>query len=260
MRNSVIDVIECICKTKRLRSLVIISLIYFVALVFLLDRIGLWKNYLMKSTVLWYIFSAVNLMFLSITESKSVNYFKNLIFDNIKIMIIVKYIVSTYTFNLWKEIIIVPIIVVGYILLSCMQYKNDKKYKKEISIIENLIGWLVLLILIGASYNFYETFNNINLIGFMREITISIILLIGYIPFLYIVTVIVNYETLFINLKLNERCDEYIKRYCKIKTILFCNINLNRVVNINQQYGIKFINIIDKEDYKNIIKSYKKSV
>ncbi len=83
---------------KKIILSVLLAAIYTVWNVYVLNSINLWNFSLVKDTIFWVCFVGIVMEFRFITSNADQSLFKNTIIDNLKIIIVLEFIVNTYTF------------------------------------------------------------------------------------------------------------------------------------------------------------------
>ena len=203
IRNSVLNSLKIFFNWKI--QLSIFSLIIYSSIIIsLLYSIKFWTFDFLKDSIMWFCFTGIVLSFDALTKSKDEDLFKKIIFNNIKVLIILEFIINTYTFSLIGEIIFLPIIT--FIAMIEVFLKFDKKYlsiEKLTRYIQITIGIIILTLSITKIITDFNNFGNLNT---LRSFLLPPFLSISILPFIYLMFIISNYEQLF--LKLN---------FCKTK-------------------------------------------
>jgi hypothetical protein len=92
--------------------LIIFSLIgaYLFGMIFLFKHLNVWQNSNLKDVWFW-LFTVGLILVFKINEVKSNAYFKDIFLSAIKWTIILEFVVNLYSFSLFTEIIILPVLV-----------------------------------------------------------------------------------------------------------------------------------------------------
>ncbi|WP_338825518.1 hypothetical protein MHOCP_10940 [Moorella humiferrea] len=109
IRKSFMAVLRAFCQFKILLS-VFLMVFYTLAVVRLLAAIGLWKVSLLKDTIVWLCVNAMAMMIRFITSDDAENIFQKVLTDSFKCIIVLEFLVNTYTFSLPTELVLVPIL------------------------------------------------------------------------------------------------------------------------------------------------------
>lgn len=195
---------------------------YIAVIIWMLNVIGIWKIAHLPLTILWCVCVAFFMLF-DFSKVNDPNFFKNSIKDNLKCLIFIEFLINLYVFDLWFEIILVPVFVFfgGMIAIA----ETDEKYemvKKVLTFIMSLIG----LVFIGyASYMVITDFKHFATLENFENFYLPILFSITFLPFVYLAALYAGYETFFVRLKFFVP-DGAVLNYAKIKTIYSFNFNL----------------------------------
>ena len=215
--------------------------LYIVLITILLSQSGLWEIKNLSTTLKWSLIVAFVMLF-KFEKAKEPDYFKNSFKDNLKILIIVEFIVNLYVFNLWGEILFFPFIVILSTLLAFSETDNQYDSVKKI-----LNGFMVIIgssLLIYAVYKTITDFSKFATLKNLQDFYLPILYSLSFIPFIYLIALYSNYETFFIRLGFFVE-QSSVLRYAKFRTIFATNLsikNLNswsQYVNSNWRFKSK---------------------
>jgi len=116
-----------------------------------------------------------------------------------KFSVIFEFIFGLYTFALWVEIIIIPIVV----LIAGMMAVSEKKpeHKKVYTILQWMLNILVLWILYGISKHFFQHYREYCNMSTVRQFLNPLCLSILFLPVLYGLSMYLHYEIVLVVLK-----------------------------------------------------------
>jgi hypothetical protein len=197
--------------------------VYISVFIYLFYRIGLWTPDLLKDTVFYILFSATVSMFKANKISEDKHFFLEMLKDNLKLGILLEFLIGQYTFDLWVELLIVPVTV----LLAGMQVFSgtDAKYAQVNKLINGI--WLVTgaIVIYHVADSVIQHFHELLSLHVLRQILLVPNLTIVFIPFLYILSMRMVYEEQFIMLSFKLR-DKKLLRFAKREAILKFNSDL----------------------------------
>ena len=239
----------------------LIMIVYVCLQAFLLYEIKLWDFSLIKDTIYWFLVVAF-LLFVNVTKvNKEENYFKKLITDNIKIVVVIEFIVNLYTFNIIIEIIFVPIFITSILISIYSEYfmsifpKQREKYLQVNKIFNFIVGVFVIIVIIYSIYNVFSDFKSFCTLENLKAFILPFLLLISFIPFLYFLALFISYDSFIKNIDLFLKQDEVMKKFIKKKVSASCNINLRKLNKFIKETYPKIIRINNKEEIYKIINS-----
>jgi hypothetical protein len=225
-------------------------IVYTLCEVLLLIKLGLWDFSQIKNTLVWFF----SVGFLSLFQMNAIKsdgkYFKRIVFDNLKLIAIIQFIIDFYTFSLTAELIIVPSLAFIGILAVVAEQKSE--HLKVKNFLEGVLSFFGLIFFVYVIFKItsspYEFLNR----GTGLDFLIPILLTVLFIPFLFFLLVFSSYERFFLVI------DSYIKSkrkrfFAKIIAIIVFNVRINLFQ--------RWLNTLYKEDtktYKGLVLSFKK--
>jgi hypothetical protein len=249
VRNSMLNILKDLF-TKQILIINLGIVLYVSLMIIFFDRIGFWDITAIKDTIIWLIASTLVIIVHSITSKDILNKIKESVIDCIKLVVLLEFITNLYSFSLFTELILVPIISLLYILYFIS--RKDKKLKIGSTIIGIILGIFTLIILgytvisITSNINQFLTFKN------LRDYLLPIVFTLAFVPYVYIWGLISLYENFFIRLGIFNT-NKTVLRYAKIFTIIECNININKISRLSQLKGSLLLN--EKEDINTMIRN-----
>ncbi|HLR35303.1 MAG TPA: hypothetical protein VK071_08265 [Tissierellales bacterium] len=199
-RKSIIDILKIIF-TKNMMMPFFIILIYLKILMMLfIFRFKMGQYVDLKEILLWVLFSGVPLCYGVVNKEPNKDYIKEIIKDNIKFIILLEFIISTFTFPLGIELIIVPVFTLLFLLEIVFDMKEEyKDVNKFISYILSISGFIILYKSFSLAIQNYKELNSIES---LVTIITPIILTILYIPLIFIFRIYFNYKNILYRLKI----------------------------------------------------------
>jgi len=240
----------------KIQVVLALMLVYVSLVVLLLYKINLWGVYLIKDTLFWIFGTAFILMMNAVKESKEEHYFRKLILDNIKLILILEFVINLYTFSLWLELVLIPVILV--IVAVNTMAETEKEYRHAKKLPEGILTIIGLTILAYSLIKTFTDFENFATADNLRAFLIPILLSITYIPFLYLFALAITYETLFTRLDIFIKDDKDLARFAKRKIMFLCHFNLKRLNRFSKEQAISFTTLRDREAVLNLVEAFKK--
>lgn len=221
IREALIQVIKAFFAWKLVISYVLMFT-YITLIIIPINAVGLWKLAHLPVTTLWVLCVAFVMLF-EFLKANDQNFFKNSIKNNLKALVILEFIINLYVFNLWFELILVPIFVIfgGMIAIA----ESDKKYELVKKLFNNIMAFIGSALLSYAIYNVVTDFKHFATLENFENFYLPILLSIMFLPFVYFVALYAGYESLFVRLQFFVK-DRLLLKYVKKKTILAFGLNL----------------------------------
>jgi hypothetical protein len=136
-----------------------------------------------KDTILWTLGSAFTTFFALNKVSEDEHYFKNVILDNIKFILILEFIINFYIFNLGVELAIIPVVA---LIAATNAYANvysglKPEYKRVKTLLDYVLGIFGLCLLAFTFRELILDFQNFTTLKNLRDFSLpplfSIVLL-----------------------------------------------------------------------------------
>lgn len=217
LRNSFVSIFKAILNWKLL--IFFGSYVVYVAvLACLLRQIGFWAADQVSATVLWYLCSGAVLLGRSIQADEEQHFFKNLFFDNFRLMVIFEFVVVGHTFSLPIELVFVPFMTILGIMLAYSDTKME--YHRAHTVFEVLLVSIVLALVwrsvsaIWAQPEEFVTFAS------GRNFLLPLLLTTLSIPFFYLWYCYSQIELAQTRIGLKRFQSDELKRYARNKFFL----------------------------------------
>lgn len=245
LSKSVVPIVKTLASKK---FLIIFSLIgaYLFGIILLLKNLEVWQTSNLKDVLFW-LFSVGLVLVFKINEANSNAYFRDIFLSAIKWTIVLEFIVNLYSFSLFAELIILPVLV--FLTLTQAYAEMDDKSKIVSKFLQNVIAMSGLSIFCYSLYKTVINFESIltfqNLVSFLLPSIITIL----FIPFVYFLALYSTYESYFIHLNFMTVKKDKVKE-TKKHILRIANINLDKLLRIKQNFEKRvFYDDTDLKDY-----------
>lgn len=258
LRASILGVIKSALKIKLLEYF--FSYLFYISLfVYAFYYLKWWDISNLKDTVIWFIFSGLPIGFIVATKKLERGFWKTLYLDNLKLMVLVEFIINSFTFSLVVEFFFILPFTTMITALNAFS-KHDEEYKN----VERLTN--LILTLFGFAILFYSLYraiveiNSIENMNTLRSILFPVVYSIISIPYMYIFKLIVEYENLFTRLKLGRERSRELNSLIKRRLILFCNFDIKKLQIAANMNNYNIMSMSSKDEIDVMIKSYKNTL
>lgn len=256
-RRSLLHLVKSFFQWKIL-LIMLAMLLYVGAEVFGLYKVGFWDASLLKDSLLWTFGVAFVLLINWDTSAQGKHHFRKAVSDNLKMVAILEFIANLYTFKLWIEIVLVPMLflIVGANAVAA----SDVKYvfvKKATDFLMSVFGMYLFGFAVASIIrNFYGFATSDNL----RSFLLPMLLAIGYLPFLYAIALYELYESLFlVRLPICLRDNPSLLKYTKWKILRLCSLDRKRLKGFmrDEDVSIDLMNLKSADDVVRMIRDAK---
>lgn len=223
---------------------------YVTTVIFCLTKLGFWDTSHLKGTILWILLIAFPLFFKANKANQQDHYFKVLLKDNIKVILILEFLINLYVFNILIELVILPL---AFFIGGMSAYADIKKeYSAVKKVVDYIIGLLGIATIIYVIYNIVNDFEGFTNYDNLKSFLLPILLTILFIPAIYFQALFMKYELIFV--RLSSFCkDDSLLKYIKFKTMTYCNLNLHRAKKFSK--GIVTLDYNSKEKFIQSLKN-----
>lgn len=243
---------------KKLRILWSIILLYVLGITLIFCQLPFWDNIYIKDIIVWFIFSGLIYCMNAVSKDADEKYIENILKNNLKFTVIFEFIMNTFTFNIWIELIIVPIITVIVMMNIVAEHKMEyKAVHKLLDIVLAIMGFGILYETIKIAVHEYKYLNAVNtFISFM----IPIVYLIMIVPLEYILELYSKYENLFVRMKLREDENKEIQSKHRRLILIACKLSVHKVMLFQEKYWNKVYKKMSMKEFEKIIEEFKNEV
>ncbi|HTO16358.1 MAG TPA: hypothetical protein VLZ83_11335 [Edaphocola sp.] len=247
LRLSIASVVKAFT-AWRILVLIFALLLYISFIVLGLFKMRLWDKYLIKDTVYW-TFGVGFIILMNYDKAfKEEHYFKDLIKENFKVLLILEFIVGLYVFGIITEFILMPFVILFSVLLGYTQvYKEHEEVHKFINGIFVILGTVYI---IYSGYHIYSDFTEFATAENLKILLFPIIMSVLFLPFAYSFALLVHYESLFARIDSFVK-DSKLRRFAKLRIFLSVNFSIIKLKKITP--GFLFNGCSTKEDIMNEI-------
>ena len=232
IRQGFIGVLKCFFNRK-LRKLWEIYLLYIGIIKLMFSRFPIWKNIYLKDIILWTLFSGLTICMNAVAGEADEKYISKVLKDNIGFTVVTEFLLSTFTFSFWVELIIIPITTVIVLFDTVAEHKSDAiAVHKLLQDVMAFAGLCVILQTVRVGILEYRELNVINtLVSFF----IPIVYLLLVTPLEYAFELYSKYEMLFIQMHFKEPSDKMVRRKRHLKVIKVCGLSVKRIMLFQKQ-------------------------
>lgn len=232
IRQGFIGVLKCFFNRK-LRKLWKIYFLYIGIITLMFSRFPIWKNIYLKDIILWTLFSGLTICMNAVAGEADEKYISKVLKDNIRFTVVTEFLLSTFTFSFWVELIIIPITTVIVLFDTVAEHKSDAiAVHKLLQDVMAFAGLCVILQTVRVGILEYRELNVINtLVSFF----IPIVYLLLVTPLEYAFELYSKYEMLFIQMHFKEPRDKKVKRKRHLKVIKACGLSVRKIILFQKQ-------------------------
>ncbi len=234
----------------------LISVFTYVLLAhYILYKFYVWNIFLIKDSIYWFLGTAL-VLFINSNKAYEKGFFTDILYDNLKLLIIVEFIVNFYSFSFIVEMVFIPII----FFISAFSGVNKVIHKNIIldKIFNFMLFGFGLMQLIYVIYKIVTDYKSIVNNVSLGSIILYPLLTILYLPFIYFFALYLKYNTIYsvITGGLKQR-QELVKK-AKRNIFFICRFNLRKLNIFHKTSVYKFFDAESLDDVINITSYFKR--
>lgn len=184
----------------RLQSVFLLMLAYIICMVFILAKLEIWDLSQLKNTIIWTFSVAFMLIFQINAIKKDKDFFKHTVIDNLKLVVVLEYLIGFYSFSLIVELVILPILTILILLIAVAE--TDERYSQIRSILNGIIGIFGLYITAYTAYRLNMDIDSFANEKTLYDFSIPPVLTILFLPYIFCLMVYMTYENVLIRLEI----------------------------------------------------------
>lgn len=225
LRNSIGTLLKAFL-VRQIGAIVLLSITYTSGILLLLNKIGLWDLTLVKDAVFWFIGSGFVIV-MNLNEAKKEKaFFKKLLIDNFKLIVILEFITNFHVFTIPIELILIPCVVFMVMLSAVAGLKAE--HKKVKNLVDGVLTIIGLTFLIFSVIDISSHLTSFASFTTLKAFALPIILTVAFLPCAYLIALYMNYEDLFVRLNFYLKGNPHLK-YAKSRLVIKCNVSLSRL-------------------------------
>lgn len=236
---------------------VFLMFLYVAGVVALLVAIGMWEVGLLKDTIVWFLVGAMAMMMRFATADDTDDIFRKILTDSIRIVILLEFLVNTYTFPLIIELILVPLLTfIAMIDVVASMNEEHAIVARLAKGIQMIAGFVILGIAVNRAV---ADFQNLKSLDTFRSIALAPFLSALMFPFIYVMLVISKYELVFLRLNRGSEKTRSLKHYAQRKIIMHAGLSLKRLQHLLRNHMVDLMHIQTESDVDSFLDRARKA-
>ena len=195
--------------------------------------IFIWKNIYLKDIILWTLFSGLTICMNAVAGEADEKYISKVLKDNIRFTVVTEFLLSTFTFSFWVELIIIPITTVIVLFDTVAEHKSDAIAVHKL--LQDMMAFAGLCVILQTVRVGILEYRELNVINTLVSFFIPIVYLLLVTPLEYAFELYSKYEMLFIQMHFKEPRDKKVKRKRHLKVIKACGLSVRKIILFQKQ-------------------------
>lgn len=232
----------------------IIYVFYVVCITWTISLLSFWDNIFIKDILVWTMFSGIVCYVNAISREADEKYIKKILKNNFKLFIIIEFIVSTFTFNIFVELLIIPAITV----LTMLFYFSENKIE-----FQSVYKFLNIILIVFGFWFIYETikvgineYKNLSAVNTLVSFTIPLVYLVLMLPLIYAVELYAKYQLLFAHISYKWK-DVNTRRKRQFKILKICKFSVRKLIIFQKEYFPKIYINMTEDEFNNLLTEFR---
>ena len=254
-RDNIITVIR-ILFGKYLRLIWESFFIYVGVITLLFSHLVLWKFVYLKDIIIWSLTSGVIVCMNSVDGAAKDDYVQKVLKDSLKPMVLVEFIMSTFTFNIIIELIMIPFITV----LSLTEAFSESKaeYASVKKFLNGLMGIIGIWIMCGTISIAIDEYQQVDYSDTLISFLIPFVYLIAIIPLLFAWLYIGKYDLIFCRMSEYENNISFKRKIWKrIMVLRLCGLSCDKINRFIRGFSYQSCTSMTEDDFNDILVKFK---
>lgn len=253
------DSMKMVIKTffgEKLRILWEIIFLYILIITVIFSCLPFWDIIYIKDILIWFIFSGLIFCMNAVSAESNEGYVRKNLKENLKITIVVEFFIGTFTFNIWVELAIIPILVITTLLDVIAE--RDKQYQfvhKLLQLILTIIGFCIVF---GTIKVCAEEYRKLNISSTFISFMIPIAYMFLIVPLEYALELYSKYEVLFIRISFKEAKDKKNQKNHRWRIIQICKLSVYRVLLFQRKFLPKMYSCMSEDEFLDMLDEFKR--
>ena len=190
------------------------------------------KVYL-KDIILWTLFSGLTICMNAVAGEADEKYISKVLKDNIRFTVVTEFLLSTFTFSLWVELIIIQIMTAITLLDVVAAQKSETVAVHKL--LQSVIAFIGLCLVFQTVKVGIREYRELNMVDTLVSFFIPMVYLLFVTPLEYVFELYSKYEMLFIRMCFKEPRDKKVKRKRHLKVIKACGLSVRKIILFQKQ-------------------------
>lgn len=229
--------------------------LWFMAIIVVLEKTGMWNSLLIKDTVMWFVVTAFVLIF-NVNSAKE-HFFRDAVVDNLKLTALLEFVSNMYSFNVWIELPLTLVIFSFSMVGEVASMKPEQAPVKRLT--ERVLSFIRWAMLAFIVYKSISNFSELATWDTARSLVLPLILTIAFIPYVYALALQLAYDAVFSQVDFALGDDRPLARFTRGRLSKLCSNSLARVKRVTGSSEFNLWNLKSEEDVLDMIDRLKRN-
>src|SRR5688572_19175910 len=245
VRSSFADLLLA-AATPKIAAPVMVLVGYIIGITWVLHAIGFWTTDLLKETLIWALCSGIILPFSIVTGKYEGAVLPRLLRDSVAVIVLLEFLVATYTFSLVVELLILPVMTVIVVMNTIADGKKEyAAVAKVTSFLQTAFGLTVAVTALTKAIGGFEALGNWST---GKLLVLPVALTAALAPFTYVLLLYSNVEQLLLRLQLAHDLEPEARSYARRRILLHVRLSPHRAQRLLDRGALALISLRTRTD------------
>lgn len=252
VRRSLPGLIMSVLQPKIFAPLVLLAA-YVVIVVWSLREVGYWDTSLLKDTVLWFLLAGMVAPFSLVGKGDETDIFGVVVLGNLKVLVLLEFLVAFYTFGLLVELVLVPVITI-IAMMDVVAERNPEhaQVSKFLKGLQALFGLAVLWHAGSRAMADYQTFATLQT---LRQVVLPVVLSVALVPAGWALVLWAAYDEVFVRLRVGPEKERGYVRKAKMRIVRHLGLRPKNVARFTRSYAWDLTRTTSLKDLETLLQS-----
>lgn len=233
---------------KLVMPFVFLSL-YLVLILLLSSKLPFWEHKFIKDYLLWFFLVGVPICFNALINKPQL---QKIFLNVISFTVILEFIISTFTFPLYVELLLLPLLsLITLLYVFSSRSPDNQSVEKLLGRLLVIIGFIILGSALFQAYNTYEVFSwSDSLVSFSIPIILSLL----FIPATLCFALFSAYEMAFIKINFLFEHDKKLNKQFKLIIVRECKFSYDKIRYLEKKIIPRMHRSMELPEFKALVK------
>lgn len=252
VRSSFLNVIKALFASKVIIPIMLV-IGYTSAVVWGLAAIGFWDASLLKDTVLWFLLAGIVAVFSGIGGKEDERLFHLMVVENLKVLVLIEFLINFYTFHILIEFILIPFIaVIAMMDVVAEQKPEHQQVSRFLKSVQAITGLAILYFVFSEAIGDYRAIGTLDT---LRQVLLPAVLSILLLPAAFALRLYSVFELLFVRFRMGPDKSQAVSRYGKLKLIAHIGPRPRAARAFLRRHALDLMRVRSKEDIDRLFRS-----
>lgn len=233
----------------------LVMLAYTTLLIYFGREFGLWSTALIKDSVVWFAATAL-VLFMNVVKSAKGKFFRKAAMDTVKATVFLEFFLNLFAMSLPVELILLPVLF--FVATIPIVVRGNPRHAAAVRVANRAaiaIGWGMLGFVL---WKLVVDWRDVGNVGTVQSLALPVWLTLGLLPFIYAVSLWINYSSAFARIDIATR-ETRRRRRAKLALVTVLHLRTAAAGSFNWPWVRRAVDSASFRDVRHVVKDYVKA-